>query len=416
MKFTNKNWRTVTFSLWSILCICLLVSSPAARAQVDQGTILGTVQDKTGAVIPGATVTLTDTDTGLTLTRQTNGSGIYVFSPVKIGNYNVSATASGFQTTTQQAVRLDIQQRLNVVLTLQPGAVSQTVTVPSGAPLLQTQDAAVGQVISAKTINDTPLNGRNRVYIAQLTAGVVPPFGNTRGSGSGDFVANGQNAEQNDFILDGVDNNTNLIDFLNGSSFVMRPPPDALAEFSLQTSNYSAEFGHSAGAVMNASIKSGTNHIHGDVWEIFRNTNLDAINWNAQTTPPYHENQFGATLGFPILKDKVFYFGDTEANRISVGNTGTYTVPHQLMRQGNFSELLNPALTGAAQPIQLYQPGSGGAQTLSCNGQNNVFCANQLNAVATKILSCILSRMPMEGSFSITSLRRLTLNNTHQWD
>jgi len=105
-------------------------------------------------------------------------------------------------------------------------------------------------VISTDTINNTPLNGRNWVYIAQLTAGVAPPFGNTRGSGTGDFVANGQRAEQNNFILDGVDNNTNLVDFLNGSSFVMRPPPDALAEFSLQTSNYSAEFGHSAGAVM----------------------------------------------------------------------------------------------------------------------------------------------------------------------
>lgn len=270
-RFTNKNGRRITFSLWLMVCFGSLTAlGPAARAQVDQGTILGTVQDKTGAVIPGATVTLTDMDTGLGLSRQTNGSGIYVFSPVKIGNYQLSATASGFQTTTQKGLRLDIQQRLNVVLTLQPGAVSQTVTVSSAAPLLQTQDAAVGQVISTKTINDTPLNGRNWVYIAQLTAGVAPPFGNTRGSGTGDFVANGQNAEQNDFILDGVDNNTNLIDFLNGSSYIIRPPPDALSEFNLQTSDYSAEFGHSAGAVLNATIKSGTNQIHGSASDLSR--------------------------------------------------------------------------------------------------------------------------------------------------
>src|SRR6202008_289736 len=179
---------------------------------------------------------------------------------------------SGFETVNREKLHLDIQQRLNVNLTLPPGSVSQTVKITSDVPLLQTQDAAVGQVISTEEINNTPLNGRNWVYIAQLTAGVAPPFGNTRGSGTGDFVANGQRAEQNNFILDGVDNNPNLIDFLNGASYVMRPPPDALAEFSLQTSNFSAEFGHSAGAVMNASIKSGTNAIHGSAWEYLRKT------------------------------------------------------------------------------------------------------------------------------------------------
>ena len=368
------------------LCV-LLLWGPTAWAQVDQGTITGVVVDSTGAVVPGADVTLTDTDTGLVLTRKASGSGAYVFSPLKIGNYKVSASASGFQTTTRENLHIDIQSRLNVVLTLQAGSTSQTVTVNGAPPLLETQQSSIGQVISTQTINDTPLNGRNWVYIAQLTAGVAPPFGNTRGSGTGDFVANGQNAEQNNFILDGVDNNTNLVDFLNGSSFVMRPPPDALSEFSLQTSDYSAEFGHSAGAVMNASVKSGTNQIHGDVWEYFRNTNLDARNWNAQTTPPYHQNQFGATLGFPILKNKVFYFGDLEVNRISIAQTNTYSVPTSLMRQGNFSELLNPTLTGAAQPTQLYQPNSGGTQRLTCNGQNNTFCPNQIDPVAKNILN-----------------------------
>src|ERR1700724_3458988 len=128
--------------------------------------------------------------------------------------------------------------------------------------------------------------------------------------------------------------------------------------FSLQTSNYSAEFGHSAGAVLSASIKSGSNQIHGSVWEYLRNTSLDAINWNALTASPYHQNQFGASFGFPILKNKLFYFGDLEVNRISIGQTGVYTVPTLLMRQGNFSELLNTSLTGANGPIQLYQPSS----------------------------------------------------------
>jgi hypothetical protein len=287
----------------SRLVVWLLLLLPLcglAHAQVDQGAITGVVQDSSGAAIPNAKVTLASPETGLALQRQTNESGVYVFSPIKIGTYTLSASAPGFSTTKEANLHVDIQQRLNVDLKLQPGAASETVTVTTGAPLLETQEAAVGQVISTETINNTPLNGRNWVYIAQLTAGVAPPFGNTRGSGTGDFVANGQRAEQNNFVLDGVDNNTNLIDFLNGSSFVMRPPPDALAEFSIQTSNFSAEFGHSAGAVMNASIKSGTNAIHGDLWEYLRNTDLDSKDWDASTISPYHQNQFGGTLGLPF--------------------------------------------------------------------------------------------------------------------
>lgn len=409
------------------LVYILLLAVPAVYAQVDQGTITGVVQDASEAVIPNAAVTLKNTDTGLTLQTKSNGGGIYTFSPVKIGNYTVSATAPGFQTTSHKNLHLDIQERLNVVLTLQPGAVSQTVTVSSAPPLLQTQEGSVGQVLSTKVINDTPLNGRNWVYIAQLTPGVAPPLGGTRGNGTGDFVANGQSAEQNDFILDGVDNNTNLVDFLNGASYVVRPPPDALAEFKIQTSNYSAEFGHSAGAVVNASIKSGTNHVHGDVWEYFRNTNLDAQNWNALTIPPYHENQFGATLGFPILKNKLFYFGDAEANRISIGETRTYTTPTPLMRQGNFSELLNPSLTNEAHPVYLYVPNSGGntdktgqstVNRQSCNGQANVLCPNQIDPLAQKILNLYPAEAgPNVGKTYNNLVENVsTHNNTWQWD
>jgi Carboxypeptidase regulatory-like domain/TonB-dependent Receptor Plug Domain len=265
----------------AVSALALFLTSTYSSAQTDQGAITGVVGDPSGAVIPNAQVTATNIDTGLTLETKSNSSGVFVFSPLKIGNYTVSVSSAGFQTVSRENLHLDIQQRLDVNFTLRAGAVAETVKVDSAAPVLQTQDAAVGQVISTKEINDTPLNGRNWVYMAQLTNGVAPPLGNTRGSGSGDFVANGQRAEQNNFILDGVDNNTNLVDFLNGSSYIMRPPPDALSEFSLQTSNFSAEFGHSAGAVLQANIKSGTNQIHGDLWEYFRNTNLDAINWNA---------------------------------------------------------------------------------------------------------------------------------------
>src|ERR1700733_2627007 len=354
------------------LC-CALCSVRETWAQQDQGAITGVVQDKSGASIPDAQITLKNIENGLVLSAKTDSSGIYNFSPIRIGHYTISATAPGFRVTTQENVQLSLQERLNVVIILEPGVVTETVTVSSAPPLLQTQQGSVGQVISTRTINDTPLNGRNWVYIAQLTAGTNLSVG-SRGGGSGDFEANGQQPEQNNFILDGVDNNVNSVDFLNGASFVVRPPPDALAEFKVETSNYSAELGHSAGAVINASIKSGTNQIHGDLWEYFRNNVLDAKDWDALSVPKYRENQFGATLGVPILRNRLFFFGDAEANRIIFGQTSTLTVPTPLMRQGNFSELLSTNLTGAAQPTLLYQPNSGGTASLTCNGQQNVFC------------------------------------------
>jgi hypothetical protein len=413
----------MAFFIWGIFLI-----GRVASAQVDQGTITGVVQDTSNAVIPSVQVTLTDTDTGLVLQNQTNGSGIYVFTPVKIGNYKISATSPGFETTTRENLHLDLEQRLNVVLVLKPGAVTETVTVTDEIPLLQTQEGSVGQVINTESLNDTPLNGRNWVYIAQLTAGVTPPFGGTRGSGTGDFLANGQSAEQNNFVLDGVDNNSNIPDFMNGASYLQRPPPDALAEFKIQTSNYNAEFGHSAGAVVNASIKSGTNGIHGDLWEYVRNTDLDATNWNALTNPPYHENQFGATLGFPILKEKLFYFGDVEANRISIAQTNTLTVPTPLMRTGDFSELLNTSLTGQAHPVYLYIPNSGGntdktglSSTVNrqvCNSVANVLCTNQIDTAAQKILNLYPAEAGPNVGLTYNNLVENvpSHNNTWQWD
>src|SRR5258708_16083975 len=219
---SQNHYEQGRFSLLLMLCLlALALVSRTAMGQVDQGAITGMVQDSSGAIVENGGVTVTNIDTGLVLQGTTNGSGVYVFSPLKIGNYTVSATSRGFQTTKQENLHLDAQQRMNIVVVLKPGAVSDTVTVTDAPPLLESQTSSIAQVISSETINNTPLNGRNFVYIAQLTAGVAPPFGNTRGSGPGDFVANGQRAEQNNFILDGVDNNTNLVDFLNGSSYII---------------------------------------------------------------------------------------------------------------------------------------------------------------------------------------------------
>ncbi len=409
-------YRSCFLSLIAISFLFLSVG--LAFGQADQGAITGTVTDNTGAVMTDAKVTLTNTDTNLVLETHSDKSGVYTFSPIKIGNYRISISAPGFATTTQSKVHLDVQQRLAVNIQLKPGAVSETVEVSGAPPLVQTEEASVGQVMSTRTIDETPLNGRNWVYMAQLAAGVDPPEG-SRGTGKGDFNANGQRAEQNNFILDGVDNNTNVVDFLNGASFVVRPPPDALAEFKIQTSDYSAEFGHSAGAVVNASLKSGSNEIHGNLWEYVRNTAFDARDWELTSVPNYHQNQFGATLGLPILKNKLFFFGDLEENRIVFQEPTTLTVPTALMQQGNFTELLNSTFVGGPA-IKLTEPGNPSAPLGSaCGNPQNVMCASELDLVASKLLNLYPTgpAASLGGTLANNySVLRKSVDNTFQFD
>ena len=411
---------------WIVPAILLLIGALASvqlHAQVDQGTITGIVQDPSGAVIGQASVTLTNIDQGSVLKTKTDGAGVYVFSPVKIGSYKLTATAPGFETTTQTNLHLSIQQRLNVVVTLKPGATTETVTVTTEAPLMQTQESSVGQTMDTETINSVPLNGRNWVYIAQLSAGTAVADG-SRGGGKGDFEANGQRAEENNFILDGVDNNANVVDFYNGASFVVNPPPDALAEFKVQTSDYSAEFGHSAGAVVNASIKSGSNSFHGSLWEYVRNTAFDVHDWNPNgylPVPAYHDNQFGATIGGPFLKNKLFFFADAQATRITFGETGTYTVPTALMRSGNLSDLLNKSLTSDGNAHQIYyqDPTGVAAPVAIPNNDMSSFGSTKsgLNATALKFLSYYPT--PNAGNGKIYNnyiAERPVKDNTFQWD
>ena len=415
--------RTVLLAL--LVPVLLFATARSAFAQLDQGTITGVVEDPSGAAIPSASITLTNVDLGQVLKTTTDGAGVFVFSPVKIGNYSVTVSAPNFQTTTQANLHLSIQQRLSVDLILKPGAATETVTVTTEVPLMQTQESSVGQTVDTQTINSVPLASRNWVYIAQLSAGAALPAG-SRGGSKGDFQANGQRAEENNFILDGVDNNANVVDFYNGASYVVNPPPDALAEFKVQTSNYSAEFGHSAGAVVNASIKSGSNSFHGSAWEYIRNTAFDIKDWNpskVQSAAPYHQNQFGATLGGPFFRNKLFFFGDAQANRITYNEPGTYTVPTAKQRLGDFSELLNPALTGNPA-VQLYHQTSSAAPvpfannclvtSTSCNsGVSGV----AINATALKMLNYYPAPNANNGLlYNNYVSQRPVLDNTFQWD
>ena len=323
--------------------------------QVDTGSVLGTVKDQSGGVVPNATVTLTQKDTNYSVSKKTAADGTYVFSPVKIGTYSVSADSQGFQKTTHINVVVNIQQQTVVDLTLVPGSSSQSVEVTAAAPLLQTQDASVQQVVAPRSINDLPLNGRNASFLAQLSAGVTAAYDSGRGyTQSGSFSANGARSLQNNYMIDGIDNNAEIDDLQNQTQYVVMPPPDALNEFTVQTNNYSAQFGHAEGAVLNAETRAGTNQLHGDAFEFLRNDKLDAadffLNAAGSTKAELRQNQFGFTLGGPVEiprvyhgRNKTFFFGYYQGTRIVAGNRDTPTVPTLAERSSgytNFQELI----------------------------------------------------------------------------
>ena len=355
----NRN-RFLRFLGSSLIVLGFLVlSRHELYAQVDTGTILGTVKDQSGAVVPGAKVTLTNEGTSFSISKDTGTDGTYVFTPIKIGTYTVEAEFQGFQKASHPHVTVDVQQQFVVDFNLQPGQLTQTVEVTAAVPLLQTENASVGQVVDTKTVNDLPLNGRNFTFLAQLTAGVSLGQHDGRGlEASGSFSTNGMRPAQNNYLLDGIDNNIDVVDFLNGTAFVVLPSVDAIQEFKVQTSDYGAEIGRAGGAVLNATIKSGTNSIHGDAWEFVRNDKFDAAdffqNANASagqaTKGEYRQNQFGFTIGGPVYiphvyngRNKTFFFGDYQGTRRRQASPWLVTVPtaaEVASQYSNFSDLI----------------------------------------------------------------------------
>ncbi len=322
------------------LTLSLLFSIPAF-AQKDTAALVGTVLDSSGASVPGAAITAINVDTNYTYRAESNAAGEWTISPVRIGTYKVSISLKGFKTSEVGPMTLDVQQRQRVDVTLQPGEVKETVQVQEAAPLLETDTSERGQVVNSALMQGLPLNGRNAVQLAQLTAGVTTSEPGARDQTGFGFSANGARSLQNNFMLDGIDNNSNLPDLLNEANYVVMPSVDALQEFKVQTNTYSAEFGRANGAVVNATIKSGTNEVHGVLYEFLRNDALDARNFFDAQRPPYKQNQFGATLGGPIIKDKLFIFGDYEGLRIREAQTLTSQVPTMAQRAGDFSSYLD---------------------------------------------------------------------------
>jgi hypothetical protein len=339
----------------AVLAACFCVSPLGVLAQQETATISGTVTDGTGAVVPGATVTVTNVLTNISITTQTDTRGAFVVTALRPGEYSLTAELSGFQKTIRTGVILQVAQVARIDLTLQTGQLTEVLEVVGNSPILETQTSSRGAVIDQKQIVELPLNGRDYNQLALLSPGVLP--GTPRLASvnfKGVLNVNGNRTFNNVFLLDGVDNISYSNSFRGENVQLVQPSIEALQEFKIQTNAYSAEFGRSSGAVVNAVIKSGTNSLRGSVYEFLRDDSLDANNFfsNALGAPkPKRErNQFGVAAGGPIVKNKTFWFGDYEGLRDLEGIPRVRQVPTAAEKAGLFSTaVVDPFAAGRPQ-------------------------------------------------------------------
>jgi hypothetical protein len=338
-------------------CVCVLflvlltIAKPEwAHGQNVTGSIVGTLTDTSGAVCPGAAVTVTNTETQFTRTVVTGTSGDYVVTPLPPGEYIVKASASGFRAVERENITLEVNQSLRVDFKLEVGSVSETVKVAGGAPILDSQTSTIGTVIENKQVVEMPLNGREYTQLILLTPGAVPAQTGQLGSYSVGGIApsvNGQRSQSNNYTLDGIENNET---YFNG--FAMAPSVDAINEFKIQSNITSAEFGRAAGVNVNVATKSGTNSFHGTAYDFLRNDVLDALPYSSGLAglrkAPFRQNDFGGTIGGPIRKNRTFFFFSYEGFRNSEENSILSTLPTEAMRNGDLSggpAIFDPAST-----------------------------------------------------------------------
>jgi hypothetical protein len=317
--------------------------------QFETSEVLGTVTDPSRGAVSKATVTLTNQGTGIEMQAATDENGNYDFLNVKVGRYNLTVEQSGFSKFTTD-VRVDVDARQRVDAKMQVGVITESVVVSAAASMIQTDSSELSQVIGTQTVAELPLNGRNYADLALLSANAIKSpmsisFGPTGTPREGAFNVNGMRSTYNNFLLDGLDNNAYGTSNQGYSAQLVQPSPDALSEFKVITSNYSAEYGRVGGAVVNASMKSGTNQFHGDAYEFFRNTDLNATGYlfAPAAKPPLNRNQFGGTFGGPLIKNKIFFFTDYEGYR-------------QLLHYNNFDSI--PTMTDRAGilPVTVVDP------------------------------------------------------------
>lgn len=383
---------TLRFMGWAtvVVLLSILATTNVCFAQSDNARLQGTVTDAQGAAVPGANVTVTNTGTGYTASVTGNELGYYSVSALPPGSYRVEVSQKGFKKTVRE-LALQVAQVGVADFTLEVGEVTQSITVEAGSPVIDSADSAIGEVVEGRQVAEMPLNGRNFTQLALLVPGVTRgnPTGAATGannnaetyrfgqSGGAALAVNGLRPQNDNFILDGIDNNEALV-----NTIVFFPPADAIDEFRVQTSVAPAQFGRAGGALVLTTIKSGTNNYHGSAFWFNRNKNLNARNvFQGPPTPGFDRNQFGGTIGGPVIKNKFFLFGDYEGLRQKIPGSPEYaTVPTDLMRQGNFSELLTSVGTGYSQTYTILDP-STGLQFMGSGAQPNVIPSGRINQV-----------------------------------
>lgn len=345
----------------SLLLLAASVFAGSLFAQRDLGSITGTVTDGTGAVIAGAKITITEQATGVHFNAVSDSGGTYIRSLLKTGTYTLEVQAAGFRKAIQKDIQLSGGDRVGVNLQLTIGEMTQSIEITSSAPLLQTETTALGNTMQAKQVSELPLGGQRKfTFLAPLAPGVVPAEQGARDAAGGGFSANGVRSNgQNNFLLNGVDNNVNVIDFINQTAYVIGPSVEAIGEMKVVTNGYSAEYGRGAGGVVNVTIKSGTNEIHGAVFEFLQNDKFNANTWErnrAGAARPYvRQNQYGAAIGGPMIKNRTFWFADWQGTRVRSlsgvvpglgGITSPITIPRAAFRNGDYSSLLSGTSLG----------------------------------------------------------------------
>jgi len=334
------------------ICLVALLLGMAGQLPGQSASIQGIVSDSTGAVIADVQITVEQVTTGTRIETRTNNVGLYSLPSLAIGQYVVSGVKPGFQTFRSADLKLTVGQAARVDFVMTPAGVTEQITISATAPPLDTETTMMGQVINNRSVVDLPLNGRNYLQLAQLTSGTGPAIG-SRQAAEGAFSASGQHGWQINVLLDGMDNNSRASGGQLGyEAQAVKPSVDAVEEFRVVTNNMSAEYGFRMGGTVLVSMKSGTNQFHGSAFEFLRNSKLDAANFfanrNGSPKPIFKRNQFGATLGGPVIRDRTFFFGSFEGTRIRSGNSFVSTVPTLEMRQGDFSrvwQIFDPATT-----------------------------------------------------------------------
>ena len=392
--------HTMLDRLRTLPFLLILWFAPLLHAQVDSGTIVGTVTDASGLVIEAASVRVVNAGDGATVVLMTNHEGIYTASSLRAGRYKVFAEAQGFRSLERDDIDLRVQDRLAINFSLSVSASDTSVQVTSEAPPLETETSSLGHVVEQETIQGLPLNGRNAIQLATLAPGTSP---SQRTQERNTFISNGQRSIQNSYLLDGVDNKNKIVGFDNSTAQSIEPIVDAIEEFKVQTSTFSAEFGQSAGAVVNATIRSGTNRFHGSAFEFLRNSALDATPYFQSTSmakPVFQQNQFGATLGGPLWKDHTYFFFAWQSSRIADSAPQLATVPTLAQRSGQFSTpIFDPATTSAA----------GNGYTRAQFAGNQIM-PSRFDPVAAKILA-LYPTPNRVGSFNFVSNQKERVDN-----